>query len=606
MDHQLGAARRWMRARAAVAFSVVMVAVVPACSTSTASGGGTTSAGGCPENLSNLIASTEASYNRDLDRSQLSAAWWALSSRLAPEGVLDLCEADAGSGLGLTPPASMADGALVRVRPVIPSPFDPEGSIAAQVVYVTEADNGVKAYAMTLMAIKASDVIAGNTPDQVVWAHGTAGINGECDQAVDASSAANFLGPLRGTDATLVPDMAEELLAQGEVVNAPYYIGIGTDWAGHSSPYLSRDTTGRTVIDAVRAVASVEASKTWGVIGHSQGGQAALAAADLAPSYGAGLHLVGAVGMAPPLNPEATFDYWLDSVAASATGTDPRPDDGAPPPDIPSVMTLAAHLFWGLSTDVTGVPDPSTMLNRWFRWDARDSVRDNTLALNPVGPSLINSGDAPAFNSAYGVITHGPSAVPDSNQVPLITPSLHDLSGYFADLDWNYTPWSVPRDSRVVIGCGWNTNGASGGVLYQYVSSYRNEQTGYPAGMLQLGMPMIFQGAYTDPHSSVWDGLRSALRDQNLVDHKIDGPLLITSGDLDSLLPTGPPGTTEPHTMRANIATMCANGSQVQLLDDPTGGHGEAFSAFDDVAVQWIMDRFDGQPIQPSDICTNL
>jgi hypothetical protein len=457
---------------------------------------------------------------------------------------------------------------------------------------------------MTLMTMKASDVLAGNTPDQVVWAHGTAGINEDCNQAVDAQSAAQFVPQLQDTDAADVSQMAEDFLAAGKVFQAPYYIGIGTGWSGRSSPYLSRDTTGRTIIDAVRAVASVGAGTTWGVIGHSQGGQAALAAADLAPTYGADLHLVGAVGMAPPLNVEATFDYWLDALAAP--GTDPRPDDGTAPPDAPSVLTLAAHLFWGLPSDVAGLPDPSTMFNRWFRWDSRDSIRDNALAINPLGPSLVNSGDPPVFNPSLGTYTQGPSAVPDTNQVPLMTPSLRDLSEDFSQLDWNYTPWSIPRDSRVVVGCGWSTNGAPGGVLYQYVNSYVFGQNGYPPGGLPQGLPMVFQGSFTDPQSPTWDTVRNVLAGQSLVDHKIDGPLLITAGDLDSLLPTGPPGTTEPHTMRANVAAMCANGSQIQLLNDPWGGHGEAFTAFVDDAEQWLFDRFDGHPVKPSDVCTNL
>ncbi len=556
--------------------ALAVAAVIPACATSNSTLPGAESATGCQDNLPDLLEATQSSYNRDRDRSELSTAWAMLATRLDGRGVLDLCEWDPESRLGDTPPASMANGAVVRVHPVIPSPFDPEGSIAAQVIYVTQAEHGVKAYAMTLMAIKASAVIAGTTPDQVVWAHGTSGINYNCDQAVDAASAAEFVAPLRDTDATLVPDMAQRLLDDGKVVQAPYYVGIGTSWAGHASPYLSRDTSGRTIIDAVRAVASVGAGSTWGVIGHSQGGQAALAAAALAPSYGSDLHLVGAVGMAPPLNLEATFDYWLDSVAAN--GGDPRPADGVAPPDAPSVMTMAAHLFWGLPTDVAGFPDPSTMFNRWFRFDSRESVRNDNLAINPLGPSLVNSGEQPVFNPSYGVYTHGPSALPDANRVSVVTPNLHDLSQSFGALDWNYTPWSIPRDGRVVVGCGWSTNGAPGGVLYQYANSYLFGQTGYPATQLPQGLPMVFQGSFTDPSSPAWGPVRTILRDQNLVDHRIDGPLLITSGGLDPLLPTGPHGSTEPHTMRANVAAMCANGSQVQLLDIRTGGHGEAFT----------------------------
>ena len=592
------------RHRGLIAAALVVALVFAGCATTTGTGAGG-GPNGCPSNLPEFIIRTGDSVSLTANRAHLRQAWEILSAELHASSLLDICKNDIEASLGVSPPGGAVNGSVVKVRPVVPSPFDPENSIAAQVVYVTETANGVKAYAMTLMAMRASAVISGQSPDQAVYTHGTAGINSTCDQALDATYSAKFIEALRSTEAVAVPDLAAEFLAEGKVVQAPYYIGIGPNWAGNSNPYLSRDTTGRTVIDAVRAVSAVGASLTWGVVGHSQGGHAALAAAKLAPTYGAGTDLVGAIGMAPALNPEASFDYWLDAVTGEAGGIDPRPADGAVAPDSPSVMTLGAHLLWGLSTDVAGFPDLGTMLNRFYLYNSQESIRLNNLSLNPVGPSLMNSGDPLGWNAFYNMYTSGPSAMPSAS-VPLITPNKNQMINEFNDLDWKHSAWSIPREDRVVVGCGWATNGAPGGVLYNYAGGYNNGPLNYPAGIWQPGLPMMFTGAYTDPDSPVWNGIRSVLEDQSVIDAPIEGPLLITTGGLDSLFPTGPSGTTEPHTTRANVAAMCAAGSDVELLNDPDAGHGGAASETVAETSSWLLDRFDGDPVNSAAVCTNL
>ncbi|MEX0625695.1 MAG: alpha/beta fold hydrolase, partial [Chloroflexota bacterium] len=92
-------------------------------------------------------------------------------------------------------------------------------------------------------------------------------------------------------------------------------------------PYLIGISEGRSVLDSIRAVQALRAANAGAeavVIGHSQGGHAALWAAELAPSYASGLTLLGALAASPPTDLVA-WDTWafheaavgaLDTVAA--------------------------------------------------------------------------------------------------------------------------------------------------------------------------------------------------------------------------------------------------------------------------------------------------
>ena len=120
----------------------------------------------------------------------------------------------------------------------------------------------------------------------VSWAHPTTG-------------AARTCAPSYGIDPFfLMVDLAR-LIGLGYVVVATDYPGMGV--AGPSS-YLIGDVEGRSVLDAVRAARNLDAAGAgdetllWG---HSQGGQAALFAAQLAPSYAPDLNLLGVAAAAP-------------------------------------------------------------------------------------------------------------------------------------------------------------------------------------------------------------------------------------------------------------------------------------------------------------------
>jgi pimeloyl-ACP methyl ester carboxylesterase len=101
-------------------------------------------------------------------------------------------------------------------------------------------------------------------------------------------------------------------LSQGWTVTATDYPGLGTPGL---HPYVTGRSEGRSVIDSVRAARKLDPtlSDKWVVSGHSQGGQAAIFASELAETYGKGLHLRGTVALAPASN--------LDLIVPALVGT---------------------------------------------------------------------------------------------------------------------------------------------------------------------------------------------------------------------------------------------------------------------------------------------
>ena len=124
----------------------------------------------------------------------------------------------------------------------------------------------------------------------VVWAHGTTGIANACTPSLSFEDFGNEVA-------------IGALLGAGYAVLAPDYEGFGTP-VPH--PYYVRSSHAESVRDAVpaaHALDGVALSEAWALVGHSQGGHVAIAAARAAQ------------------NP----DYPLAAVVALAPGTDLRP-----------------------------------------------------------------------------------------------------------------------------------------------------------------------------------------------------------------------------------------------------------------------------------------
>jgi pimeloyl-ACP methyl ester carboxylesterase len=124
----------------------------------------------------------------------------------------------------------------------------------------------------------------------VVWGHGTTGL---ADQCAPSASQAVFWPEARAAIAAL--------LAKGWTVAAPDYPGLGTPSA---HPYLIGMSEARAMIDSVKAARNLDSKLTplYAVDGHSQGGQGALFAGELAPSYDGALILKAVAAIAPVSN----------------------------------------------------------------------------------------------------------------------------------------------------------------------------------------------------------------------------------------------------------------------------------------------------------------
>jgi pimeloyl-ACP methyl ester carboxylesterase len=136
----------------------------------------------------------------------------------------------------------------------------------------------------------------GNTPKGgwpvISWGHGTTGIADQCAPSRDSAS-----NPAHGYIAYAYPQLNGYLKAGYAVVQTDYQ-GLGTPG---THQFLVGVPEGRSVLDMVRAARKLDPrlSKNVALVGHSQGGQAVLYAASLAPKWTPELKIRGTVAFAP-------------------------------------------------------------------------------------------------------------------------------------------------------------------------------------------------------------------------------------------------------------------------------------------------------------------
>jgi dipeptidyl aminopeptidase/acylaminoacyl peptidase len=157
---------------------------------------------------------------------------------------------------------------------------------AKKITYVSSAPNGVLLTTSGLVFTPKSN----KQNKTVVWAHGTTGLADKC-------------APSNNND-VFWPEARAAIMVQlqrGWTVAAPDYAGLGT--AGNH-PYLIGASEGRAIIDAAKAARNLDTtlSTQYAIDGHSQGGQGALFANQLAPSYDGALVLKGTAAIAPVSN----------------------------------------------------------------------------------------------------------------------------------------------------------------------------------------------------------------------------------------------------------------------------------------------------------------
>ncbi|WP_433207668.1 lipase family protein [Nocardia sp. CA-107356] len=169
---------------------------------------------------------------------------------------------------------------------------------------ISDADGSVIEYWMrgpneTIQPASGALYVPGGTPPPSGWpiiayGHGTSGLGPGCGGQSD---------PLEHPAQTIAGDedaLLRYLTSQGLAVIAPDYLGLGRfDTGPH--PFLGIDTEATATIDLLRAAraAHPELSRTWAVVGASQGGQAALGTGHLQATDAPDLDFRGTIAIDP-------------------------------------------------------------------------------------------------------------------------------------------------------------------------------------------------------------------------------------------------------------------------------------------------------------------
>jgi hypothetical protein len=174
------------------------------------------------------------------------------------------------------------------------SPFKAvPGAKAWKVLYHSRAVDGSDVAVSGVVVAPSAPAPGGGRP-VISWAHGTHGIADQC-------------APSRTADMVSRLPSIGKLVAQGYVVVATDYEGLGTPG---THPYLVGESEARGVLDIARAahqLPETDASTKTFVWGQSQGGQAALFAGEIAPTYAPDLDLLGVISGAPVTDATAMF-----------------------------------------------------------------------------------------------------------------------------------------------------------------------------------------------------------------------------------------------------------------------------------------------------------
>jgi pimeloyl-ACP methyl ester carboxylesterase len=260
-----------------------------------------------------------------------------------------------------------APGAIVRSQPI----SAPAGAKAWRVLYHSRTVDGRDVAVSGVVVVPTTSAPKGGRT-VVTWAHGTTGLADTCAPSKDPAVAGDL-------------PYVKPLLDAGYAVAATDYEGLGTPGV---HPYLVGESEGRSVLDAARAARALDASGAGHdvlVAGHSQGGQSALFAGELAKSYAPELDVLGVVAVAPA----ADVEHILP-LAANVNGT-------------------AGYLAMGIQGFHAAYPtaDPATVLTA-------DALARSQTALTQCAGAVMQ-----AFQALSGsaVLARDPSSIPAIQQV---------------------------------------------------------------------------------------------------------------------------------------------------------------------------------------------
>lgn len=235
----------------------------------------------------------------------------------------------------------------------------------------------------------------------VVWAHGTTGVADQC-------------APSRNALNIYIEGMIAQLLSAGYVVVAPDYEGLGEPSGNELHPFLNLKSEAYSITDAVVAARNylgAKVSNQWMAVGHSQGGHAALGAAQYAVRTN--LDYKGTVVVAPASNLKTIFNTGQQVVANL-----PAKDQVS---TLASLNTYAALITAGMQ----GQSSPPTYAQVFETNAATIAAQAETICSEPLGVDFgTKMGTAAATtNSLSGYLTQS-----NFMQIPAISTFLNTTS----------------------------------------------------------------------------------------------------------------------------------------------------------------------------------
>jgi pimeloyl-ACP methyl ester carboxylesterase len=320
-----------------------------------------------------------------------------------------------------------------------------------RIMYVSRGALGQKVFETGMVYIPTSGSVPKAGRPLVAWDHGTSGVG---DSAAPSRYPWLYPEPV-GDEWDVYAEWVGDVGTMGYIVVCPDYEGLGTPGL-HT--YLNAGAEGRATIDAVRAARAlaaklgVRASTRWAVTGHSQGGQAALASAEMASTYGSELSLRATVAVAPAVEmptiipasalsfmgaPYAGYTAW--GIRAIDPGFDFSTFCG---PWLLPVVDQAKDLYfdewWGLvisaHLDADGNPlDPAPGDALRLDWDQSASVQTFLAAAavpkaKAAGSVMVIQGTYDDFYATLPTLVDKLTAVGDDFKVVELPGETHDTA----------------------------------------------------------------------------------------------------------------------------------------------------------------------------------
>ncbi len=205
-----------------------------------------------------------------------------------------------------TPPSPLPDqrnGAVIWARPFSGGSALTSAAANYRLLYETVAVNGTYVAVSGTLAIPHGAPPAQGWP-LISWAHGTVGDGPQC-------------APSRSHAPNVEQRMLDGFVKRGYAVAQTDYEGNGTPGI---HPYMVADAAARDVTSIVSASRELDPQigRTWIVMGHSEGGAAALATAAVGQQLAPNLDLAGVVSYAPFLYPETVLQTEIHSDAPNS------------------------------------------------------------------------------------------------------------------------------------------------------------------------------------------------------------------------------------------------------------------------------------------------